>query len=35
LAISCVFTSVVFLEGPAKYLFTPLGPRKVCSMHHS
>jgi multidrug efflux pump subunit AcrB len=25
LAISCVFTSVVFLEGPAKYLFTPLG----------
>ena len=26
LAISCVFTSVVFLEGPAKYLFTPLGP---------
>ncbi len=27
LAISCVFTSVVFLDGPAKYLFTPLGPR--------
>jgi len=25
LAISCVFTSVVFLEGPAKFLFTPLG----------
>src|SRR6516162_5724089 len=25
LAISCVFTSVVFLECPAKYLFTPLG----------
>jgi multidrug efflux pump subunit AcrB len=25
LAISCVFTSVVFLEGPAKYFFTPLG----------
>ena len=24
LAISCVFTSVVFLDGPAKYLFTPL-----------
>src|SRR6476659_9211475 len=23
LAISCVFTSVVFLHGPAKYLFTP------------
>jgi multidrug efflux pump subunit AcrB len=22
IAISCVFTSVVFLEGPAKYLFT-------------
>ena len=27
LAISCVFTSVVFLEGPAKYLFTPARPR--------
>jgi hypothetical protein len=26
LAISCVFVSVVFLHGPAKYLFTPLGP---------
>src|ERR1700720_4663692 len=25
LAISCVFTSVVFLDGPARYLFTPLG----------
>src|SRR5262249_16146715 len=25
LAISCVFTSVVFLDGPAKYLFSPLG----------
>src|SRR5260370_6455020 len=25
LAISCVFTSVIFLEGAAKYLFTPLG----------
>jgi len=25
LAICCVFTSVVFLQGPAKYLFTPLG----------
>jgi AcrB/AcrD/AcrF family len=25
LAIACVFTSVVFLHGPAKYLFTPLG----------
>src|SRR6202008_60725 len=25
LAISCVFTSVIFLEGPAKYIFTPLG----------
>ena len=25
LAISCVFVSVVFLHGPAKYLFTPLG----------
>ena len=24
-AISCVFTSVVFLDGPAKFLFTPLG----------
>src|SRR6201985_3049505 len=25
LAISCVFVSVLFLHGPAKYLFTPLG----------
>jgi multidrug efflux pump subunit AcrB len=25
LAIRCVFTSVVFLEGPSKFLFTPLG----------
>src|SRR5438270_5789117 len=32
LAISCVFTSVVFLEGPAKYLFTPLGFAVVFAM---
>src|SRR5271163_4748917 len=32
LAISCVFTSVVFLEGPAKYLFTPLGLAAVFAM---
>jgi multidrug efflux pump subunit AcrB len=32
LAISCVFTSVVFLEGPAKYLFTPLGMAVVFAM---
>jgi multidrug efflux pump subunit AcrB len=32
LAISCVFTSVVFLEGPAKYLFTPLGIAVVFAM---
>jgi multidrug efflux pump subunit AcrB len=32
LAISCVFTSVVFLEGPAKYLFTPLGLAVVFAM---
>src|SRR5690349_11206571 len=32
LAISCVFTSVVFLEGPAKYLFTPLGLAVVFPM---
>jgi multidrug efflux pump subunit AcrB len=32
LAISCVFTSVVFLEGPAKFLFTPLGVAVVFSM---
>src|SRR5271169_1984186 len=31
-AISCVFTSVVFLEGPAKYLFTPLGLAVVFAM---
>jgi len=32
LAISCVFTSVVFLDGPAKYLFTPLGYAVVFAM---
>jgi multidrug efflux pump subunit AcrB len=32
LAISCVFTSVVFLEGPAKYLFTPFGLAAVFAM---
>jgi multidrug efflux pump subunit AcrB len=32
LAISCVFTSVVFLEGPPKYLFTPLGLAVVFAM---
>src|ERR1700692_1983265 len=32
LAISCVFTSVVFLAGPAKYLFTPLGLAVVFAM---
>jgi multidrug efflux pump subunit AcrB len=32
LAISCVFTSVVFLEGPAKYLFTPMGLAVVFAM---
>src|SRR4051794_3780118 len=32
LAISCVFSSVVFLEGPAKYLFTPLGLVVVFAM---
>ena len=32
LAISCVFTSVVFLDGPAKYLFTPLGLVVVFAM---
>jgi multidrug efflux pump subunit AcrB len=32
LAISCVFTSVVFLEGPAKFLFTPLGYAVVFAM---
>src|SRR5262245_38690449 len=32
LAISCVFTSVVFLEGPAKFLFTPFGLAVVFAM---
>src|ERR1700748_28263 len=32
LAISCVFTSVVFLDGPAKYLFTPLALAVVFAM---
>ena len=32
LAISCVFASVIFLEGPAKYLFTPLGLAVVFAM---
>jgi multidrug efflux pump subunit AcrB len=32
LAISCVFTSVIFLEGPSKYLFTPLGLAVVFAM---
>jgi multidrug efflux pump subunit AcrB len=32
LAISCVFTSVVFLDGPAKYLFMPLGLAVVFAM---
>src|SRR5438477_2427385 len=32
LAISCVFTSVLFLEGPAKFLFTPLGLAVVFAM---
>jgi multidrug efflux pump subunit AcrB len=32
LAINCVFTSVIFLEGPAKYLFTPLGLAVVFAM---
>jgi multidrug efflux pump subunit AcrB len=32
LAISCVFTSVVFFDGPAKYLFTPLGLAVVFAM---
>ncbi|MFZ0842224.1 MAG: efflux RND transporter permease subunit, partial [Xanthobacteraceae bacterium] len=32
LAISCVFVSVVFLHGPAKYLFTPLGMAVVFAM---
>src|SRR5262245_19873250 len=32
LAISCVFTSVIFLDGPAKYLVTPLGIAVVFAM---
>jgi multidrug efflux pump subunit AcrB len=32
LAIACVFTSVIFLQGPAKYLFTPLGLAVVFAM---
>ncbi|MEA3093330.1 MAG: hypothetical protein QOJ04_4672, partial [Caballeronia sp.] len=32
LAISSVFTSVIFLDGPAKYLFTPLGLAVVFAM---
>ncbi len=32
LAISCVFTSLVFLEGPAKFLFTPLGLAVIFAM---
>jgi multidrug efflux pump subunit AcrB len=32
LAISCVFTSVAFLDGPSKYLFTPLGLAVVFAM---
>jgi multidrug efflux pump subunit AcrB len=32
LAISCVFTSVIFLQGPAKFLFTPLGFAVVFAM---
>ena len=32
LAISCVFTSVIFLQGPPKYLFTPLGVAVVFAM---
>src|ERR1700746_2495302 len=32
LAIACVFTSIVFLDGPAKYLFTPLGFGVVFAM---
>jgi multidrug efflux pump subunit AcrB len=32
LAIACVFTSVMFLDGPAKYLFTPLGLAVVFAM---
>jgi multidrug efflux pump subunit AcrB len=32
LAISCVFVSVVFLHGPARYLFAPLGLAVVFAM---
>ena len=32
LAISCVFVSVLFLHGPAKFLFTPLGLAVVFAM---
>jgi multidrug efflux pump subunit AcrB len=32
LAISCVFTSAVFLEGPVKFMFTPLGLAVVFAM---
>src|SRR6202042_478346 len=32
LAISCVFTSVVFLTGPARFLFTPMGLAVVFAM---
>ena len=32
LAISCVFTSVLFLTGPAKFLFTPMGLAVVFAM---
>jgi multidrug efflux pump subunit AcrB len=32
LAIACVFTSVIFLQGPAKFLFTPLGLAVVFAM---
>jgi multidrug efflux pump subunit AcrB len=32
LAICCVFTSVAFLQGPPKYLFTPLGLAVVFAM---
>src|ERR1700689_1256914 len=32
LAISCLFVSVIFLHGPAKYLFTPLGFAVVFAM---
>lgn len=32
LSISCVFASVIFLEGPPKYLFAPLGLAVVLAM---